>query len=190
MPAKRKPAGEKQRRSSGARSQAAPIVTPGKSLEEIVTGQAADKAQVVVPELPGDMLDETRRLWAAFWEEPHAAAVIGAQLVVALRWAEAFDQWRRSLDKVIAQPFVDGSQGQPVGNPLMAWVASREAEMEKCERQLGIGLRNRSDLGIAAGQAQLTAQELIRMQRESGSAGPDDQADGTPIDDEGWEAVG
>ena len=143
------------------------------------------------PDLPDGMLDETRQAWVALWEEPQAAHLTGAQRVVALRWAEAFDAWRRALEAVKAMPVVDGSQGQPVQNPLMSWVTSREAEMEKCERQLGIGLRNKADLGLTVGQVKLTAAQLNEMTRR-GSSGSSNEAAAVERPEElveGWSAV-
>jgi len=142
-----------------------------------------------VPELDGEYLDETRQVWASLWEEEQSSQIIGAQRVVALRWIKAYDQWHRSMKVVEAQPLVDGSQGQPVQNPLMNWVISREVEMEKCEKQLGVGLRNKADLGLTVGQLKITAADLIRMQREGT---PNGSNQGTLVvheDDDGWEAA-
>jgi P27 family predicted phage terminase small subunit len=113
------------------------------------------------------LLAASVELWDAIWEEPQAKGFTVADRVVLERWILAYDAWRRAMNAVRRQPVVDGSQGQPVQNPLMAWVASRESEMEKCEKQLGVGLRNRSDLGVSIGQARLTAAQLNAMTEES-----------------------
>lgn len=162
MPAKRK--ATTQPRSKGTAKRLA--VVPAASTRP---ADPTDKSSEIPP-LPGakTLLLETRRWWEAFWSEPQAQAVTGAQRVVLLRWVRAYDQWARSLRVVEKSPVVSGSMGQPVANPLIAWVQSREAEMSKCERQLGIGLRNLADLGISTGQAKMTAAELNRMTREDG----------------------
>lgn len=165
MPAPRKP-------TTQPRSTSAPRLTLVRAADATPAEQGP-----VVPPIPLDTpLDESIELWAALWAEPQAAALTGAQRLVARRWIVAFDAWSRAVRAVELEPLVDGSQGQPVQNPLMAWVVSRETEMEKCEKQLGIGLRNRSDLGIAAAQARLTAAELNRMVTEGGEHGNGDDA--------------
>lgn len=143
-----------------------------------------------LPALPGKMkyLKTTVEAWAALWAEPQADHLTGVQVVVALRWVRALDEWLRALDVVVRAPMVQGSMGQPVANPMMAWVTSREAEMEKCERQLGVGLRNKADLGLTIGQAKLTAQALIDMHHNQGATSDGDQ-DGDPgAQEAGWSA--
>ena len=151
-----------------------------------------DAAPPKLPARPGKMkyLAATVEAWAALWAEPQAQHLNGVQKVVALRWIVAFDEWQRALNVVVEAPLVAGSQGQPVANPLMGWVTSREAEMEKCEKQLGVGLRNKADLGLTIGQAKLTAQQLIEMHHQQGSSGGNvDEGAGEAVGEEaGWEA--
>lgn len=169
VPAKRKATTQPRSKGTANRLQVVPDASthPGNSPE--------------IPPLPGSktLLQETRDWWKAFWSEPQAQAVTGAQRVVLLRWVRAYDQWARTLRVVEKTPLVTGSMGQPVANPLISWVTSREAEMAKCERQLGIGLKNLADLGISTGQAKLTAAELNRMTREDppGDHDHDDEID-------------
>ena len=138
-----------------------------------------------------EWLPATIDAWVALWAEPQAKHLSGVQKVVALRWIRAFDEWQRALDVVVAAPMVAGSQGQPVGNPLMGWVTSRESEMEKCEKQIGVGLRNKADLGLTLGQARLTAQQLNEQHHQRGSASGIDPAVAAgeeATDEEGWSA--
>jgi hypothetical protein len=142
---------------------------------EVVTGMPVTSVPgskpPPLPPLPGgaEYLELTEQLWEALWDERQSEQLRGAQLAPAWRWIRAFDEWLRALDAVTVRPLVGGSKGQMVANPLMAWVSSREAEMEKCERQLGIGLRNKADLGLTFGQMKLTAQQLIEMHHQQGS---------------------
>lgn len=145
------------------------------------------------PALPasGNFLPETVAAWAALGAEPQAQQLTGAQRIVARRWIEAFDAYLRALELVKNTPMVQGSTGQPVVNPLWGVVASREAAMEKAERQLGVGLKNKADLGLTIGQAKLTAQQLNDMYRggrgdESESAGELEAAGEVEGVDEGW----
>lgn len=145
-----------------------------------------------MPPLPGKLkyLPTTVEAWTALWAEPQASHLTGVQKVVVLRWIRAFDEWLRALDVVAASPMVAGSQGQPVANPMMAWVTSREAEMEKCEKQIGIGLRNKADLGLSAAQAQITAQQLNAMHHQGDASGDRDEEPGEEAAEEeaGWQA--
>lgn len=153
---------------------------------------AAETGPPALPPRPKGMkyLQSTLDAWAALWAEPQAQHLTGVQKVVALRWILSFDEWQRALTVVIEAPMVEGSQGQPVANPMMGWVTSREAEMEKCEKQLGVGLKNKADLGLTIGQAKLTAQQLIEMHHQQGSTGDNDgQAAGAaPGEEDGWTA--
>jgi len=176
MPAPRKAA--TQPRSNGTAKRLPAKPKPAKMVEH-------DGLQV--PELVGEFLDESKQMWTALWLEPQAAHLTGAQKVVALRYIEAFDAWRRALEAVKREPTVAGSMGQPVANPLISWVTGREAEMEKCERQLGIGLRNKADLGLTVGQAKLTAAQLNQMVRGNGGSNSDTPAiEVASQEEDGW----
>lgn len=147
-----------------------------------------------LPPLPGGMeyLPLTQQLWESLFDERQAEQLQGAQMMPAIRWIRAVDDWLRALDQVTQSPMVAGSMGQPVANPMMSWVASREAEMEKCEKQLGIGLKNKADLGLTFGQMRVTAQTLIEMHHQQGStSGDDHEAGGAQAggeEDDGWTA--
>jgi hypothetical protein len=146
-----------------------------------------------LPPLPGGQQyrDESKQLWESLWDERQAEQLVGVQLAPAWRWIKAFDTWLNALDEVTMMPLIGGSKGQQVANPLWAVVVSRETEMEKCEKQLGIGLRNKADLGLTFGQMRLTAQQLIEMHNQHGSPSGDDEAStGSEAGEEedGWTA--
>lgn len=126
------------------------------------------------PKTHGGLLKSSVDAWESFWDSVGAGAAVDVDLVVAERWILARDEWQRSLNGIRRRRLVEGSTGQPVLNPLTSWVASREAVMQKCEQQLGIGPKFRMDLGIAVGQARMTAAELNRMTEESDAAGDED----------------
>ena len=128
----------------------------------------ADRVHMMntVPPAPAGLLPESVEAWNAVWQMPQASALAGHRVVI-VRWVRALDACARASAAIVAAPLVSGSMGQPVANPLLAWIESREAEMEKCERQLGVGLRNAADLGISVGQAKLTAAQLNAMTRDA-----------------------
>ncbi len=61
--------------------------------------------------------------------------------------------------------FVTGSQGQPVLNPLAGYIATLEAAISRAEAEFGLGPLSRMRLGIATGEAAMTAQRLNEMTR-------------------------
>lgn len=125
-----------------------------------------------IPDPPPGLLKISKDAWTALFMSPQAAAIEGVQRTVAWRWVQAFDKVQR-YQKTIAKvgDFVKGSQGQMVANPAISALAAERVELNKLERQLGIGLRNRADLGLTEGQAQLTAAELNAMMREADEGG-------------------
>lgn len=157
MPARKKTPGTQQdRRPQRSRVTELAVVRP-----------ELDQVDVPPPPRPhGGLLKSSVEAWETFWASMLAGTTIDVDVVVAERWVLARDEWQRALNGIRRQRLVEGSTGQPVLNPLTSWVASREAVMEKCERQLGVGPKFRMDLGIAVGQARMTAAELNRMTEE------------------------
>lgn len=188
MPAARKASTQPRSRGTAKR-----LASPSKPV-----GHAAAKVSpigdVEVPALPphqsgGEYLSTSVAAWHALWAEPQSTHLSGSQMVVPYRWIWAFEALQRALAAVSEAPLVNGSKGQPVGHPLMSWVASREVQMEKCERQLGIGLRNKADLGLTTAQARLTAQQLNEMHQPGGlSIGTEQAAIESAGEEDGWSA--
>ena len=166
MPAPKKPSGTKQDRRAG-RSHGLAVVRE--------TGPAG----VEIPPLPtpqGGLLKSSRDAWVQFWSSVPAQAALEVDLVVAERWLVARDEWIRATNAFRRARIVKGSTGQPALNPLATWIQSREAVMAKCEEQLGIGPKSRMNLGIALGQARMTAEEMNRTTEEN-DAGDDEVID-------------
>lgn len=163
MPARKKPPGSQQghRKQTGL---------------ELVVGAGP----VEVPPAPkpaGGLLKSSEKLWESYWKSISAQAALDVdQLGVAERWIVAHDEWVRATNAFRRKRIVEGSQGQPVLNPLASYIASREATLAKCEAELGLTPMARLKLGIAVGQAKMTAAELNRMTQEPdhGDEGEDD----------------
>lgn len=156
MPARKKPAGTRQ--DNRPQRQGLSIVSTS------ATPQIVD-----VPPLPSmgtKTHPSTQLVWTAFWESQSAEAAQEVDMVVAERWIFAYDEWRKSILAVRKQRLVTGSQGQPVINPLAAWAKSQADEMRRCEESLGIGPKQRANLGYDFGRAQLTAADLNRLTEE------------------------
>ena len=169
MPARKKPTGARQghRRTDGV------TVLPRRD----------DQRVPPVPTVQGGLLKSFQDACAAFWRSVSAQAADDVDSVVAERWIVARDEWQRCMNAMRRSRVVEGSTGQPALNPLATWIATREGEMTRCERQLGIGSKFRVDLGISYGQARLNAGELNRMTAESADPAADDPAEAELLED-------
>lgn len=174
MPAKRKPPTQRQD-NRPTRQRHLEVVKPGK------------KPAVRKPALPANLRATTKKLWDAFWSSEIAAAITPEMHGAVLRWIRTYDQWVRAMDVVEKEPFVTGSQGQPVKNPLMDWISSRETELARLERDFGLTIKARADLGISVGQAQMTAHQLNQMIQEPEAGGHDTEEASAAIDVEARE---
>lgn len=164
MPARKKPAGTQQGHRAGGRGAGSPLV--------LVPRPDADAVEI--PDLPagaGPILAATRDKWTAFWSSTVATGLNEVDFPIVERWILAYDEWRRALNAFRRKRIVAGSTGQPTLNPLGAWVQSREAQLEKAERELAMGLKSRATLGLTMGLAQKTMADLNRMAEEDSTRG-------------------
>lgn len=131
-----------------------------------------DTDKITIPPLPtgaGPILAATRDKWKSFWSSVIASGLDEVDFPIVERWILAYDEWRRALVAFRQKRIVAGSTGQPTLNPLAAWVQSREAQLEKAERELAMGLKSRASLGLTMGLAKKTMAELNRMAEEDTS---------------------
>jgi hypothetical protein len=120
---------------------------------------------------PEGLCDAAVAAWEAFWVDRQAMLLTPSAKVVLLRWVDALDRYFRTLGDADSSPLVDGSQGQEVLNPLYRVAEQMRATVEACERQLGVGGLNASQLGLAAISE---ARSLQDMNARYGGAGGDD----------------
>lgn len=138
----------------------------------------AERAEYVIPTPPAGLTKYARQRWEAFFSSPPAAAIdLRADLHRLERWIRAVDEYERVGRVFRKARTVNGSMGQPVLNPLAAYLATREAEIARAEAELGMTPMARVKLGIAYGQAKLTAAELNKALDASShtDADPDDE---------------
>ncbi len=127
----------------------------------LVKVDPADKP--VVPKPPKGLLKATRERWEAYWLSPVSKAVeLNADGGRLERWIRAVDEWHRAGETFRAARLVKGSMGQPVLNPLAAYMATLEATIGRAEQELGLTPMARAKLGIVIGQEALTADALNR----------------------------
>ncbi len=95
------------------------------------------------------------------------------------RWIETSDEYEK-VNAILKQTrLVQGSMGQPALNPLVRYLSVLLGELGAAETELGMTPLARQRLGIAYGQARLTARELNRFGERA--KGPDTGALGGPV---------
>lgn len=122
---------------------------------------------VVIPEPPSDISDESKALWSSYWRSDVSRAVEEPDHHALKRWIESVDERERLVVAVRDSTTVEGSTGQPVLNPLAKRLDTLEGQIERFERQFGMTPKARADLGIAAGNAAMTAEQLNRMANDA-----------------------
>lgn len=98
---------------------------------------------------PGNLCPEAAEAWEDYWADAVAQVHTRVDRSILIRWVTEMDRYHRLLAQADASPIVDGSQGQPVENPLYKIAYAALAEVRYVERQMGMGALNRSALGIA-----------------------------------------
>jgi P27 family predicted phage terminase small subunit len=136
----------------------------------------------LVPRAPAGLLAISRKRWRAYWLSNLAQAVDReVDLRRIERWIEISDEYEK-VNAILKQTrLVKGSVGQPTLNPLVSYLSVLLAELRAAETELGMTPLARQRLGIAYGQARLTAQDLNRILEERWS-----QREREPWEDD-WE---
>lgn len=87
-------------------------------------------------------------LWDEFWSHPVSSLVASVDRELLIRWITAVSRYHRMNREADESPWVRGSTGQQIVNPLYAAASRIFNEIRQMESQLGIGVRNRSKLGV------------------------------------------
>lgn len=148
----RKPAGMSHRKGHDA---------PGITLVD------REPSAIVVPAPPPGLLKATRDRWEGYWRSSVSSAVdVNADAGIVERWIISLDEWNRIGKIFRKQRIVENAKGQPVLNPLAKVLKQLEAEIGRCELQLGLTPVARLRLGMTIGHARLTAEALNRTLSE------------------------
>lgn len=127
----------------------------------VIPGRAPER-----PDPPNGIAKATLEKWDAYWQSDISKATVSSDLPALRRLFTYYDEWERAIDGYRTERIVAGSTGQPTVSPFFKVAQSLEASIEALERQVGIGAKNRADLGIATGQAAITIDQLNRMAEE------------------------
>jgi P27 family predicted phage terminase small subunit len=133
----------------------------------------------IVPPAKKTWLKAQRDSWDDFWGSNLAALIERPDLPALERLFDMRDEYVRLMKLYRAQMFVTGSTGQPVISPAFKAAQELEISMRNLEDRLGLTPKARAALGIAIGQARITADELNRRARAAA------RADQTPEQPEG-----
>lgn len=130
MPRTKKPAGTAVRPYNGRRAE----------LLEVKGGRI---------DPPSGLSEAALAVWDAYWNDTVSSVQSSVDCGLLARWITEYDRYLRTVAEADVTPIVTGSTGQQVENPLYK-IAYRALEAaERCERQMGVGALNRSNLGIA-----------------------------------------
>lgn len=166
MPRTKKPAGTAVDRRNGRRAEVAGVRT------------------VLVPDIDrAAFLPASLEQWDAYWADPVAASQTPADLMMVRTWIEAYDDYRRKRAMADKEPLVLGSQGQQVANPMYQIANQALAFALQCAKQLGIGAKNRADLGMAIGAEAQTLAAVNDRYRSTAVRRDDDDDDPRLIQD-------
>lgn len=148
------------------------------------TGQQLQKP----PRAPTGLSKQVQSWWRTFWESDVAGVVHPENMPALRRLFNMYDERERAQAIVKKALVVKGSVGQVRVNPLASHVGDLDGRILKLENELGLTPLARARLGIAVGEAAMTAEEINRMAREhrGDEAGDVDVAE---IAAEGWEAA-
>jgi len=134
-------------------------------------------SSVTAPEPPKGLLASSRSVWAAFWRSDVARTVdVDADGPAITRWITYVDEWTRAFRAFRRQRIAEGSMGQPRLHPLAGYLAQLEQSIARAEQEFGMTPLARMKLGIATGEAALTAQRLNELAQGAGPVVDDEFA--------------
>ncbi len=91
------------------------------------------------PKPPTGLLPPSRARWRQFWESRSAKAVDpDSDLPRLIRWIQAADEYDRTAKVVRTSRLVKGSMGQPVLNPLVAYLIHLDTLISRAETDFGM----------------------------------------------------
>ena len=108
----------------------------------------------------------TKDAWAEYWCSEVSGAAESVDLSALRRLFTMRDMQAACWARYEAEPYVDGSKGQPVANPALDDALKLERAIVALEDRLALSPKARANLSIAIGQAQMTAADLNRMAKE------------------------
>jgi P27 family predicted phage terminase small subunit len=104
---------------------------------------------VAVPKPPAGLLKPSRDRWGQFWESRAALAVdLASDMPRLIRWIQVTDEYDRTAKVIREARLVKGSMGQPVLNPLVAYLVHLESMITRTEKEFGMTPMARARLDL------------------------------------------
>lgn len=130
----------------------------------VAGGAVSPVGELARPSKPAKLLKSTEQAWELFWASDVAAVVTPSTWPAVQRYFTYLDELQRAV-KVLrdGHRLVEGSRGQVRLNPLADYMNRLEEKVGRLETELGLTPMARARLGIAVGQARLTAAEVNAM---------------------------
>lgn len=101
------------------------------------------------PRPPAGLLKPARDRWRQFWESQAALAVdLDSDMPRLLRWIQVTDEYDRTAKVIRQARVVKGSMGQPVLNPLVAYLVHLESMITRTEKEFGMTPMARARLNL------------------------------------------
>jgi len=119
-------------------------------------------------------LPATRRAFATFWQQEIAQLAQPVDGLAVRRLFALYDGRERAWRLFLKSPYIRGSTGQQVLNPMGAFALQLDARIAPIERAFGITPKARLQLGITFGEARRSLEDLAREAHED--AGEDRDA--------------
>lgn len=118
---------------------------------QVVNGEGGEVPALPAVRGPG-LLKQTREWWDHVWSSPVAGSWEESDRHAVERLAKLHDDRERAFRQFRKQPLVEGSQGQPVLNPIRVVVDRCDGEIRQLEDRLGLSPMARHKLGITFGE--------------------------------------
>ena len=117
----------------------------------------------IAPRPPAGIGAYARKVWREYWGTWVADAVNYEAHGERLRhWIKCVDEREKLTAIVQAEPLVEGSQGQPVRNPLRYDIKDLNREIEKAEEAFGMTPLATWRMQLTSTEAQRSAHDLRR----------------------------
>ena len=152
----------------------APTKAQGHRDHSLVVLPNPGTAVVKVPRPPQGLSPKLRRAWRRYWESPVAQVVTDIDMEVVSRLFEHYRQYDRAVAALGTAMFVTVSPNQVKANPALDAVLKLDTAILRLENELGKTPMARARLGIAVGEAVMTAAELNRIAKESDARDDDE----------------
>lgn len=135
-----------------ARKPADRRVDSSKTRDLVVLSGGAGEPPALPTVVGPRLLKQTREWWEAVWSSQVAGSWEASDHPMVARLAKLHDDRERAWRSYRDTPLVDGSQGQPVLNPLRSVVDRCDQEIRQLEDRLGLSPMARHKLGITYGE--------------------------------------